>query len=99
MALAIIDIARKMLLNNNRTLLVYSLLFNNYLISRTESRLNFSTISVEEEVLSIINNLDNTNNSGYDDISNELIYDLINKRGMQTFNSSNKPTSFEWIFS
>ena len=50
----------------------HSLSFNNYLISRTGSRLNFSTISVEE-VLSIINNLDNTNSSGYDAISNKLL--------------------------
>ena len=51
----------------------HSLSFNNYLTSRTESRFNFSTISVEE-VLSIINNnLDNKNSSGYDDISNKLL--------------------------
>ena len=49
----------------------HSLSFNNYLTSRTESRFNFSTISVEE-VLSIINNLENKNSSGYDDISNKL---------------------------
>ena len=50
----------------------HSLSFNNYLTSRTESQFNFSTISVEE-VLSIINNLENKNSSGYDDISNKLL--------------------------
>ena len=50
----------------------HSLSFNNYLTSRTELRFNFSTISVEE-VLSIINNLENKNSSGYDDILNKLV--------------------------
>ena len=50
----------------------HSLSFNNYLTSRTESRFKFLTISVEE-VLSIINNLENKNTSGYDDISNKLL--------------------------
>ena len=50
----------------------HSLSFNNYLTSRTESRFNYSTISVEK-VLSIINNLGNKNSSGYDDISNKLL--------------------------
>ena len=50
----------------------HSLSFNNYLTSRRESRFNFSTISVEE-VLSVINNLENKNSSGYDDISNKLL--------------------------
>ena len=50
----------------------HSLSFNNYLTSRTESRFNFSTISVEE-VLFIINNLENKNSSGYDDISDKQL--------------------------
>ena len=50
----------------------HSLSFNNYLTSCTESRFHFSTISAEE-VLSIINNLENKNSYGYDDISNKLL--------------------------
>ena len=50
----------------------HPLSFNNYLTSRAESRFNFSTMSVEE-VISIINNLENKNSSGYDDISNKLL--------------------------